>query len=916
MICVALAFSTSIASADEKQQTKHGAKVTTTEAVPEMDFAQYVSAMFFNHYKDGGVQEKLYVVTDKPYYSAGETIYFSAFLLNSIFFEKSTPSTFIYVELVNANGSIVSRIKVRGERGRFDNALPISTKQAAGQYSLRAYTRWQTNFDSKLLFSRRIEIGNYIDDAVQPRITYNFSGGKTATAVVEVLDHLFAPIKNRTVEYTLQIGSKSSIHRTQTDDKGIFTVPFRITDRPTDCMRIYIAANGRKYDKTVQLPSFIDDFAARFMPEGGNLIAGIPQMVAFRAVGSDGRATEVNGFVSDKSGNKVCSFASTHNGMGKFEIKAKANEQYTATLISKEGVKREFQLPAVNNSGCAIYMHVEDSKHAILKVTSTSDRPISEFAAIVQARGLKMFTIDDLSRPIRLSLEQLRSGVAQVSVVHRESRSVVAERLFFVRGKFAAANIVPNVKSHSPRQNIRLDFEVLNSDGLPVAGDFAVSVTDADVVKQGEGDNICSYLLLNSDLRGDVENPTYYFETDDAEHNANLDLVMMTHGWRRYNLNAMLSGKPHKYKHTAEQEQSITGVVTGVIGKVRNPSVMIYREQEGRSEYLGVFPLNNTGRFTISGIDYPDTVAYTIQALNRDGGSERVRVKVDPDIYPVTNVIPRQPYYKLRYSSIPESFLLRTKENYYNNGGERVIDIEEVVVTAQRIYRYSYSNELNDMNTISGDMTRFISVYDALQRFRSLQVIGSTVTLRKGNTDSFFSEPKESLSEEDEELGTAGVETAEEKELPVPAVYINDTPADIEALDAYPMSEIISISFLEGAEAMAAGVDATNGSIILTVRNIRHQSQLVPNSLARVVVSGYCKPVEFYAPDYSQPQKEEKRDMRTTIAWRPRLRTDGMGRASMSFWSADRASTYNIIMEGITAEGELCRAVTTLPATK
>ena len=95
-----------------------------------------------------------------------------------------------------------------------------------------------------------------------------------------------------------------------------------------------------------------------------------------------------------------------------------------------------------------------------------------------------------------------------------------------------------------------------------------------------------------------------------------------------------------------------------------------------------------------------------------------------------------------------------------------------------------------------------------------------------------------------------------------------------------------------------------------------HQSQLLPTSLARVVVSGYCKPVEFYAPDYSKPQKEEKRDMRTTIAWMPRLRTDGMGRASMSFWSADRASNYNIILEGITAEGELCRAVATLPAAK
>ena len=50
-----------------------------------VSFSNFVTNSFINYYTTGGVQEKLYVVTDKPFYSAGDTIYFSAFLVNSIY---------------------------------------------------------------------------------------------------------------------------------------------------------------------------------------------------------------------------------------------------------------------------------------------------------------------------------------------------------------------------------------------------------------------------------------------------------------------------------------------------------------------------------------------------------------------------------------------------------------------------------------------------------------------------------------------------------------------------------------------------------------------------------------------------------------------------------------------------------------
>ena len=106
-------------------------ELSKTNPAP-ISFADYVTNSFINYYTMGGVQEKLYMVTDKPFYSAGDTIYFSAFLVNSIYFNRATETKFIYVELVDATGIVVQRLRVIGNGDRYapkrakSNDAPIS----------------------------------------------------------------------------------------------------------------------------------------------------------------------------------------------------------------------------------------------------------------------------------------------------------------------------------------------------------------------------------------------------------------------------------------------------------------------------------------------------------------------------------------------------------------------------------------------------------------------------------------------------------------------------------------------------------------------------------------------------------------------------------------------------------------------
>ena len=868
-----------------------------------VDFAGFVTNSFINYFTTGGVHEKLYLVTDKPFYSAGDTIYFSAFLVNSIYFNRITETKFIYVELIDATGNVAHRMRVKGSDGRFFNAISLSPRTTSGKYTLRAYSKWQTNGDKELLFTRQLEIGNYIDDAVHTNVKYEFDGSGKVVASVEVTNNVFVPIPDNIVEYSLSINGRTTRHMTKTDKDGFFRFSFRPSPNTTDCIRMNINANGRKLDRKMQLPSFENDFSAKFLPESGNLIAGIEQTIAFKSVGIDGRAVEVEGVVRTKSGIEVCAIRTEHSGMGKFSLKAEAGETYIATLSNNDGVTRSFTLPEAKADGCIASIKPEGNNQIILQVLTTESYPREQLVAIVQSRGIVNYVVEDLSHALRISLDKLRSGVAQVSIVDKTTRTVVAQRLFFVRGKSATATITSNVKKFSPRERVQLDFAIKSSAGNAAKGDFVVSVTDAELLKDDQNaDNIFSYMLLNSDLKGHIENPKYYFEADDAKHNEHLDLVMLTHGWRRYDINSILAGKKPRITQPFEKEQSISGGVKSTIGKTRNTSVMIFRN---RKEYLGVHDLNSTNRFLITGVDSPDTTVYVLQALNRNGSSDRVRIKVDPQIYPMAPAIARDVFRKEKKVSLTEEYMMRSKQTYFEDGRTPVIDIDAVEIVAKRTVTYDYSSSLNDFNTVSGDMTRFVSIFDALQRFRQLEVEGNNVYVRSKNIDSpVTNESSNDSDSEDNNYSGVEIDMDDKVDL-MPAVYVNGTQMDMGVIDAYPMSEVISVSYLDKFESMAAGMGSETGAIILHVKDINAREKFLIKSMAEVVVPGYAAPVEFYAPDYSVQNDKSKKDNRTTIAWIPSLQSNSLGDASISFWTADRSSNYRVIIEGITSDGEL-----------
>ena len=89
-----------------------------------------------------------YLVTDKSVFAAGESVWFNAFLLNSVSQRISTKSSFLFVDLVNDKDSVLNLLVLDAANQQLNSRIVLPDSIPAGYYWLRAYTRKMAEGDT------------------------------------------------------------------------------------------------------------------------------------------------------------------------------------------------------------------------------------------------------------------------------------------------------------------------------------------------------------------------------------------------------------------------------------------------------------------------------------------------------------------------------------------------------------------------------------------------------------------------------------------------------------------------------------------------------------------------------------------------------------------------------------------------
>ena len=832
-------------------------------------------------------KEKLYLHLDKPFYGAGEKIWFKGYLVNAITHQNNAQSNFIITELINRSDSIVERKKIRRDSLGFHNAFTLPATLPAGDYYLRGYSNWMLNEDPDFFFSRNIKIGNSIDNTIVSSIEYQQEDDTHYTAKIKFTSNVQAVFENTTIKYLyLENGKIKNKGKKKTDENGWISISLPDLKSPV-ARRIEVEFDDPQYiyKRTFHLPVFTNDFDVKFFPEGGALINIPHQNVAFKAQGADGFSKEIEGFLFNSKGDTLTNFRSEHNGMGIFTMNPVNNETYYVTVRTNDSITKRFDLPAIEPKGISIAMsHYKQEIRYEIQKTEATEWPQKLFL-LAHTRG-KLAILQPIN-PKR-TFGKMNDSLFTEGITHfmliDEQGNALSERLIFVPDhKPNQWQITADQPTYGKREKVSLHIAAKDNEGNPVEGTFSVSITDRKSIQPDSlADNILSNLLLTSDLKGYVEDPAFYFLNQDARTLRSIDYLMMTHGWRRHKMENVLRTPSLNFTNYIEKGQTISGRIMGFFGaNVKKGPICVLAP---KYNIIATTETDEKGQFIVN-TSFRDSTTFLVQARTKKGFAG-VDILMDPPQYPVATH--KAPYFN-GATTFMEDYLMNTRDQYYMEGGMRVYNLKEVTVTAKRERPSSKSIYTGGINTYTVEEDRLQgygqTAFDAASRLPSVTITnGSEIHIRNNSE---------------------------------PAIIVIDDIVYEDASDILKdiqVSDMSSISLLRGADAVILGPRASGGAVVITLKDPRNLPARPAQGIITYTPLGYSESVEFYHPTYDTPEKKnaQRSDFRSTVYWNPELRLDAEGKATIEYYTPDSTAPEDIIIEGVDKNGKVCRILQTI----
>ncbi|KEO75729.1 TonB-dependent receptor plug domain-containing protein [Anditalea andensis] len=759
-----------------------------------------------NTYRVNYAPEKVYVHHDKPYYMAGEMLWFKAYVVDDITKKPTNKSGVLYIDLYNDSNDLIERLTLPIADGEAIGDINLPDDLEEGMYRLSALTEYMRNFGGDTFFEKEIFV----------------------FAANEPLGHAGA-----TPEPSLDL---------------------------------------------------------QFFPESGELIAGLNNTVAFKAIDENGFGVPVTASLFDDNGKKVLDFSDEHTGMGSFRFIPARDIAYHAKINFRDGRTIDYPLPTSMGEGTVLHVdETSDPEHILIEITSNSgDSALLRLFAIANQNLLhseELITPSDQKFNTRIPKSVLPTGIMRLTLTNADG-APLAERLVFVNhpeSHVISINLSDN--EIGKREEVTLDMGLEADHGL---ARISISVTaDSLVQKPPHAENIKTYLLLSADLKGFIESPGYYFEDDGLERQLALRHLMMTQGWRKFGWNDMITQAFPSIQYGIEPDLNIRGRLVNRRGEpIPNGQALLFLKD--RAQTFITTETNKEGYFTFRGFYFTGNIQVVIQGSDDKGRTEGVEVQMlEKGTFPLIaeNLIRLPDNFETK---LPERYVADTHKQFEGIGSAsaemdlQALLLEEIVVEGraevikpfklhQRADAVLYRNRLpvspsgNILESLQGRVAGLNITRTGMNEFRAvIRGQGTPLYLLDG-----MPIPEETMQMINQ--------------FDINRIEILKTPGTAGIYGGRASGGVIALFTDPGYEEVA---DSDTGKHIIVER-----------------ISGFNKIREFYIPSLDRPVHNKMPDLRSTIYWNPSITLDSQQTKSINFTTADTPGNYRITIEGITDNG-------------
>ncbi len=593
-------------------------------------------------------EDRVYLQLDKPFYEPGDDVWFSAYVRDGISLKSSHKSEIVHVELINPKGTVEKKISVIAKNGKAAGDFSIDKEALGGLYKIRAYTNWMKNDGEDNAFVKDMQVQDIILPSLKMKLDFEkkaFGAGDQVVAKLELNTNENKPLSNYKIKYVANINGEKVVEQADiTDEDGIKYVKFDLPKKLNSndgLLNIMIDYNGSTESISRSIPIILNTVKFTMFPEGGDLVCGLDNNVAFSALNEFDKPADVEGVVLTAKGSRVASFSSFHQGMGAFKFNPQPNENYIVKITKPEGITQTFAVPEPLDRGYV--MNVDNSKSGEISVDINSTE-VEGLAVVAQVRGKVYYsTLIDAkigNNKFIFPTANFPIGVAQITLF--DAKGIArSERLSFVnKDRQLNVSVETEKEKYLPREKVKMTVTVKDERGLPMPANLSMAVVNDQLISfaDDKSGNILSQLLLQQDIKGKIEEPAFYFNKKEVKADKALDYLLLTAGWRRFTWEKLIEEEIPQIIYPGQKALVAGMVLDAYTGKaIENAIVKVTSGAE--------YNVNTEGKFSIKHLDLSSPVNLT---------------------YKVDGYFP-QTQYVSDYSQNLVVYLYKTNYNNYSN---------------------------------------------------------------------------------------------------------------------------------------------------------------------------------------------------------------------------------------------------------
>ncbi|MES2371294.1 MAG: hypothetical protein V4557_01860 [Bacteroidota bacterium] len=655
----------------------------------------------------------------------------------------------------------------------------------------------------------------------------------------------------------------------------------------------------------------------QFLPEGGNLVAGIANRVAFKSVDNSGFPVEIKGVIQDNTGKAVTDFSTVHDGMGVVEITPEQGKTYTAVLPVAGGNNLTFLLPQAQEEG--ITMRIENSNpNRLVVLLNRTEKNKEKYAKLIivaqmnQQPVLKaVLNLDQGQMALPVSKKNLLPGIMHITVF-TEQYEPLAERLAFIENyQLMKPTVKLDTVNKGARAGNQFSFDMGNK--IPIALSCLVSSAYLDTALYRES-NIASSLLVTSDLQGYIHNPGYYFRNKEASTIKDLDLLLMTQGWRRFEWKKILNNDFAKLMYPVESAISFGGTVTKSdrTEVVKDGKVSFIIKGADSTSILAEATITDKGEFLLKDITYMKDAKVAYMGTNSKAATFIVDVKMKPNYIDSLLTSINKPTINLdttdltNQKSLLARYLFREIKLIDTGAGSGYLG--NVSVTSKKISKEDSLNKEYAAGPFQ--MGKGIDPRDFKFARTIWTIIQQAVPGVSVEGNPF--DPTVSFTRFTGLGGTDATVAAEDEMSPQGlqetngiAYFLNEVNVTKDVINSLQPEDVALIKVLK---AEGASLGATQGAIVIyTQKNFTAKKAPYEKTYTVEKKAGYSVARQFYRPEYTL-NPTMPLDSRVTLYWNANMKPAKDGKYRFRFLNNDIGQQFKLVIQGLDKDGNMIYA--------